>query len=73
MVYKNTDVTRGAGEFVVIAIGLATEVGHISGMLQAEQAVKTPLTRQLDKSHPADPVDRRGRPGRVDGAEPGPR
>jgi P-type Ca2+ transporter type 2C len=47
MVYMNTNVTRGAGEFV--AIGMATEVGNISGMLQAEQAVKTPLTRQLDK------------------------
>jgi Ca2+-transporting ATPase len=49
MVYMNTNVTRGSGEFVVIATGMATEVGHISGMLQAEQAVKTPLTRQLDK------------------------
>jgi Ca2+-transporting ATPase len=49
MVYMNTNVTRGAGEFVVTATGMATEVGHISGMLQAEQAVKTPLTRQLDK------------------------
>jgi P-type Ca2+ transporter type 2C len=48
MVYMNTKVTRGAGEFVVTATGMATEVGHISGMLQAEQAVKTPLTRQLD-------------------------
>jgi P-type Ca2+ transporter type 2C len=28
---------------------VAIEVGHISGMLQAEQAAKTPLTRQLDK------------------------
>jgi Ca2+-transporting ATPase len=49
MVYMNTNVTRGAGEFVVTATGMTTEVGHISGMLQAEQAVKTPLTRQLDK------------------------
>ena len=49
MVYMNTNVTRGAGEFVVTATGMATEVGHISGMLQAEQADKTPLTRQLDK------------------------
>jgi P-type Ca2+ transporter type 2C len=48
MVYMNTNVTRGAGEFVVTATGMATEVGHISGMLQAEQAAKTPLTRQLD-------------------------
>ncbi len=49
MVYMNTNVTRGAGEFVITATGMATEVGHISGMLQAEQAVKTPLTRQMDR------------------------
>jgi len=49
MVYMNTNVTRGAGEFVVTATGMATEVGHISGLLQGEQAVKTPLTRQLDR------------------------
>src|SRR6516225_5479530 len=49
MVYMNTNVTRGSGEFVVTATGMATEVGHISGMLQAEQAAKTPLTLQLDK------------------------
>ena len=48
MVYMNTSVTRGTGEFVVTATGMATEVGHISGMLQAQPAVKTPLTRQLD-------------------------
>ena len=49
MVYMNTNVTRGAGEFVVTATGMATEVGHISGMLAEEQAVKTPLTRQMDR------------------------
>jgi Ca2+-transporting ATPase len=49
MVYMNTNVTRGAGEFVVTATGMATEVGHISGMLQAEKAARSPLTRQLDK------------------------
>jgi Ca2+-transporting ATPase len=49
MVYMNTNVTRGAGEYVVTSTGMATEVGHISGMLQAEEAVKSPLTRQLDK------------------------
>src|ERR1700733_7541272 len=49
MVYMNTDVTRGAGEFVVTATGMATEVGHISGLLAGEQAVKTPLTRQMDR------------------------
>src|SRR5215813_7356380 len=49
MVYMNTNVTRGAGEFVVTATGMATEVGHISGLLQGEQAVKTPLARQMDR------------------------
>jgi len=49
MVYMNTSVTRGTGEFVVTATGMATEVGRISGMLQAQPAVKTPLTRQLDR------------------------
>jgi len=49
MVFMNTNVTRGAGEFVVTATGMATEVGHISGMLQAEKAEQTPLTRQLDR------------------------
>ena len=49
MVYMNTNVTRGSGEFTVTATGMATEVGHISGMLAAEPTVKTPLTRQLDK------------------------
>jgi Ca2+-transporting ATPase len=49
MVYMNTAVTRGTGEFVVTATGMATEVGHISGMLAEEQAVTTPLTRQMDR------------------------
>jgi P-type Ca2+ transporter type 2C len=49
MVYLNTNVTRGAGEFVITATGMATQVGHISGLLAEEQAVKTPLARQLDR------------------------
>jgi P-type Ca2+ transporter type 2C len=49
MVYMNTEVTRGTGEFVVTATGMATEVGHISGLLAEQQAVKTPLTRQMDR------------------------
>jgi P-type Ca2+ transporter type 2C len=49
MVYMNTGVTRGAGEFVVTATGMATEVGRISGMLAEQQDVKTPLTRQMDR------------------------
>src|SRR4051812_1701644 len=49
MVYMNTNVTRGTGEFVVTATGMATEVGHISGMLQTQSDSKSPLTVQLDK------------------------
>ena len=49
MVYMNTNVTRGSGEFVVTATGMATEVGHISGCCRRSRTVKTPLTRQLAK------------------------
>ncbi|GIE98492.1 cation-translocating P-type ATPase [Paractinoplanes rishiriensis] len=49
MAYMNTNVTRGAGELLVTATGMATEVGHISGMLQTEKEADTPLTRQLAK------------------------
>jgi Ca2+-transporting ATPase len=47
MVFMNTNVTRGAGGFVVTATGMATEVGHISGLLQQEETVTTPLGHQL--------------------------
>src|SRR3954451_25325723 len=49
MVYMNTNVTRGTGEFVVTATGMGTEVGHISGMLQRQDESKSPLTVQLEK------------------------
>jgi P-type Ca2+ transporter type 2C len=49
MVYMNTNVTRGTGVFVVTATGMATEVGHISGMLQRQDESKSPLTVQLEK------------------------
>ncbi|HWI72104.1 MAG TPA: cation-transporting P-type ATPase, partial [Baekduia sp.] len=49
MVYMNTNVTRGTGEFVVTATGMQTEVGHISGMLQRQDESKSPLTLQLEK------------------------
>jgi Ca2+-transporting ATPase len=49
MVYMNTNVTRGSGLFVVTATGMATEVGHISNMLQRQEETVTPLTRQLQK------------------------
>jgi Ca2+-transporting ATPase len=49
MAYMNTNVTRGTGELLVTATGMATEVGRISGMLQTEKDAETPLTRQLAK------------------------
>ena len=49
MAYMNSTVTRGRGEMVVTATGMATEVGQISGMLSSVQQEKTPLTRQLDQ------------------------
>jgi Ca2+-transporting ATPase len=48
MAYMNTEVTRGAADILVIATGMATEVGHISGMLQATGIEETPLTKQLN-------------------------
>src|SRR6478609_8268713 len=47
MVYMNTNVTRGSGEFVVTAIGMGTEVGKISGLLASQDETTSPLTRQL--------------------------
>jgi P-type Ca2+ transporter type 2C len=49
MVYMNTNVTRGTGEFRVTSTGMATEVGHISGMLQTQDESKSPLTVQLER------------------------
>ncbi len=48
MAFMNCQVTRGSGTILVTTTGMATEVGHISGMLQATGVEKTPLTRQLD-------------------------
>ena len=47
MLYMNTNITRGSGEFVVTATGMRTEVGKISGLLQSQDETKSPLTRQL--------------------------
>ena len=49
MAYMNSQVTRGRGEMIVTATGMATEVGHISGMLSGVEQEKTPLTKQLDQ------------------------
>ncbi|TCI97643.1 cation-translocating P-type ATPase [Aeromicrobium sp. IC_218] len=48
MAYMNTSVTRGRGELVVTATGMATEIGHIADMLASTESGKTPLQKQLD-------------------------
>ncbi len=48
MAFMNCQVTRGAGTILVVTTGMATEVGHISGMLLGTGVEKTPLTKQLD-------------------------
>ncbi len=49
MAYMNTNVTRGSGELLVTATGMATEVGHISGLLQAT-AVRRDTAHQAAES-----------------------
>jgi Ca2+-transporting ATPase len=49
MVFMNTSVTRGRGEFIVTETGMATEMGSIADLLNKTEADKTPLQKQLDR------------------------
>lgn len=48
MLFSGTLVAAGTGRGVVVATGMATEIGKISGMLQAVETMSTPLVRQMD-------------------------
>jgi Ca2+-transporting ATPase len=48
MVFSGTNVTYGRGRAVVVATGMATEMGRIAGMLREVAEEKTPLQKQLD-------------------------
>jgi Ca2+-transporting ATPase len=48
MLFKGTAVTRGSGEAVVAATGLATELGRISQLVAEAEAAETPLEKRLD-------------------------
>jgi len=48
MAYAGTVVTYGRGQAVVVATGMSTEFGAISGLVQTVQAGRTPLQENLD-------------------------
>ena len=48
MVFSGTLITRGTGSGVVVATGIQTEIGRISGLLQTTTQLKTPLLVQMD-------------------------
>ncbi len=49
MAYAGTLVTRGRGQAVAVATGMATEFGRISGLVQAVDSGRTPLQENLDR------------------------
>ncbi|SDF88399.1 HAD-IC family P-type ATPase [Alloyangia pacifica] len=49
MLYSGTLVAAGTGRGVVVATGLSTQIGQISGMLSRVETVRTPLLNQMDR------------------------
>jgi len=49
MLFKGTTITRGSGEAVVAATGMATELGKISLLLESAEQEATPLEQRLDR------------------------
>jgi Ca2+-transporting ATPase len=49
MLFKGTALTRGSGEGVVVATGMATEVGRISALVAEAEPETTPLEKRLDR------------------------
>ena len=47
MLFSGTIVTAGSGEGVVVATGGGTEIGRISALVTEQDAMDTPLARQL--------------------------
>ena len=47
VVFSGTAVTRGRGRAVVVATGMATEMGRIAGLLGRTEADPTPLQREI--------------------------
>jgi P-type Ca2+ transporter type 2C len=49
MAYGGTVVTSGRGQGIVVATGMSTEFGRISGLVQTVEAGRTPLQESLDR------------------------
>ena len=49
MAFKGTAITQGAGEGIVTATGMKTELGRISDLAQSAQGEVAPLERRLDR------------------------
>ncbi|PRX10044.1 UNVERIFIED_ORG: Ca2+-transporting ATPase [Martelella mediterranea] len=49
MVFKGTAITQGAGEAIVAATGMATELGRISKLVETAEAQSSPLEVRLER------------------------
>ena len=50
MLFSSTVATYGRGRAVVVATGMATEVGRIAGLLETAEKEPTPLQQELDRT-----------------------
>jgi Ca2+-transporting ATPase len=50
MLYSGTVATYGRGRAVIVATGMATEVGRIAGLLEGAEKEPTPLQQELDRT-----------------------
>ncbi len=49
MLFKGTAITQGAGEAIVVATGMATELGRISRLVETAETQATPLEVRLER------------------------
>ena len=49
LVYSGTAVTQGTGRAIVTTTGMATEMGHIAGLLRETREDPTPLQREISR------------------------
>jgi P-type Ca2+ transporter type 2C len=50
MLYSGTVATYGRGRAIIVATGMATEVGRIAGLLEGAEKEPTPLQQELDRT-----------------------